>query len=102
VTVALDVDADQARPFIEQVNAGYPCLIDTAHACDELFGFVNVPNGVWIDEQGMIVRPAEQAHPGANPFTESFKTIDLETLPPSGPGDLRWLMTAKMLREIRK
>jgi len=28
--------------------------------------------------------------------------IDLETLPPSGPGDLRWLMTAKMLREIRK
>jgi phosphohistidine phosphatase len=28
--------------------------------------------------------------------------IDLETLPPSGPGDVRWLMTAKMLREIRK
>jgi phosphohistidine phosphatase len=28
--------------------------------------------------------------------------IDVETLPPSGPGDLRWLMTAKMLREIRK
>ena len=34
---------------------------------DELFGFVNVPNGVWIDEQGMIVRPAEPAHPGREP-----------------------------------
>ena len=93
VTVALDVDADQARPFIEQANAGYPCLIDTAHVCDELFGFVNVPNGVWIDEDGVIVRCAEQAHPGANPFTESFKTIDLDTLPPD---------IADILREARK
>jgi phosphohistidine phosphatase len=28
--------------------------------------------------------------------------IDVETLPPSGPGDLRWLMTMKILRAIRK
>jgi phosphohistidine phosphatase len=28
--------------------------------------------------------------------------IDVETLPPSGPGDLRWLMTTKILRAIRK
>ena len=28
---------------------------------DELFGFTNVPMAVWIDEQGMLVRPAEQA-----------------------------------------
>jgi hypothetical protein len=43
---------------------------------------VNVPNGVWIDEDGMIVRPAEQAHPGPNPATESFRNIDLSTVPP--------------------
>jgi phosphohistidine phosphatase len=28
--------------------------------------------------------------------------IDVETLPPSGPGDLRWLMTTKILRAVRK
>jgi phosphohistidine phosphatase len=28
--------------------------------------------------------------------------IDVETLPPSGPGDLRWLMTTKILRAIRR
>ena len=93
VTVALDVDADEARPFIEQAHAEHPSLIDQAHVCDELFGFVNVPNAVWIDEDGMIVRPAEPAHPGSNPFTESFRSIDLSTLPPD---------IADVLREARK
>ena len=68
VTVALDVEASDARPFIEQgASREHPSLIDEAHVSDELFGFVNVPNGVWIDEDGMIVRPAEPAHPGRNP-----------------------------------
>ncbi len=93
VTVALDVDADAARPYIEKAEASHPSLIDSAHVCDEYFGFVNVPNGVWIDEDGMIVRPAEQAHPGHNKFTQSFRTLDLETLPPD---------IAEMMREARK
>ena len=42
---------------------------------------VNVPNGVWIDEAGMLVRAAEPAHPGRNPETESFRTLDASTLP---------------------
>ncbi len=28
--------------------------------------------------------------------------IDVDALPPSGPGDLRWLLTPKILRSIRK
>lgn len=36
-------------------------MIDERHVVDELFGITNVPNSVWIDEQGMIVRPAEPA-----------------------------------------
>jgi len=39
----------------------YPCLIDQKHLLGELYGFVNVPMVVWIDEQGRIVRPAEPA-----------------------------------------
>ena len=45
VTVALDVDADEAKPFIEQAHPEHPSLIDSAHVLDELFGVVNVPNG---------------------------------------------------------
>ena len=28
--------------------------------------------------------------------------IDLATIPPSGPGDLRWLLTPKIMRAIKK
>jgi hypothetical protein len=93
VTVALDVDGDAARPFIEAAHPEHPSLIDQGHVVDELFGIVNVPNGVWIDEDGMIVRAAEPAHPGRNPVTESFRSIDLSTLPPD---------VAEMMLEARK
>ena len=93
VAIALDVDAEAARPSIEEAHADYPSLVDQAHVVDELFGIVNVPNGVWIDEEGMIVRPAEPAHPGRNPFTESFRTIDVSKLPPD---------VAEVLVEARK
>lgn len=63
VTVALDAGgADAARPWIEKAAPQHPSLIDAAHVTDELFGFVNVPNAVWIDEQGVLVRPAHAAH----------------------------------------
>ena len=42
-------------------NSTHPALIDTTHITDELFGFINVPMAVWIDENGMLVRPAEAA-----------------------------------------
>src|SRR3977135_4056909 len=65
-----------------EAKAEHPSLIDRGHVVDELFGMVNVPNGVWIDEAGMIVRAAEPASPGTNPETESFRTLDVSTLPP--------------------
>jgi hypothetical protein len=83
VTVALDTEGpDTARPFVEQAHAEHPSLIDVGHLVDELFGVVNVPNGVWIDEEGMIVRPAEPAFPGRNPILETFKDLDVSNLPP--------------------
>ena len=39
----------------------YPCLIDESHRVAELYGMTNVPQAVWIDEEGNIVRPAESA-----------------------------------------
>ncbi|MCC7362918.1 MAG: hypothetical protein IT303_00980 [Dehalococcoidia bacterium] len=55
------------RPFVEAANPAHPSLIDTEHAMDALFGVVNIPNVVWIDEQGMIVRPAEPGWPPPPP-----------------------------------
>ena len=64
VTVGLDtVGADACRPFIEAAAPQHPSLIDRHHVMAELFGVVNIPNSVWIDEDGMIVRPAEPAPP---------------------------------------
>jgi hypothetical protein len=64
VTVALDAAGTEAvRPWVEAAHPGHPSLIDQAHLLDELLGVVNVPSGVWIDEQGMIVRPPEPAYP---------------------------------------
>ena len=62
VTVGMDTaGADACRPFMEAAPLTHPSLIDQHHRTAELFGVVNIPNGVWIDEGGMIVRPAETA-----------------------------------------
>jgi len=64
VSVALDTGgAEAAGPWIDLAKAEHPSLIDEAHLLDELLGIVNVPSGVWIDEQGTIVRPPEPAVP---------------------------------------
>lgn len=50
-----------------------PChtaLIDIHHVTDELFGFVNIPMAVWIDEEGTIVRPAEAASIQRSPLRD--------------------------------
>jgi len=64
VTVALDaLGMETAGPWIAKARPQHPSLIDRAHVVDALFGIVNVPSGIWIDEEGIIVRPPEPAHP---------------------------------------
>ena len=76
VTVALDTaGAEAARPWIERAKPEHPSLIDQGHLMDELFGVTNVPNGVWIDEQGMIVRPAEPAFPQRPGFSRADRPL---------------------------
>ncbi len=88
VTVALDVGGiDAATPFIERAEPEHPSLIDQAHSLDELFGVVNVPTGIWIDEGGMIVRPPEAAWPGKAVFR---KMIPKELPPDTDP----WVVKA--------
>ena len=72
VTVALETRGlSEAARWIEAAAPKHPSLIDQAHLLDELYGVVNVPTGIWIDEAGVIVRPAEAAWPGVARFTEA-------------------------------
>ncbi len=61
ITVAMDSEADAPRPYIEAAAPTYLSLIDRDHHVAELYNLVNVPQAVWIDEQGQIVRPPEPA-----------------------------------------
>jgi hypothetical protein len=74
VTVALDVRPDDTHQWMDHVNDGagpsYPSLIDTMHVTGDLFGFLNIPMAVWIDEMGTIVRPAESASIERSPLRD--------------------------------
>jgi hypothetical protein len=64
VTVGLEMGgAEVLRPFIEDASPGHPSLVDRTHRMDSLFGVTDVPSGIWIDEDGIIVRPHEKAVP---------------------------------------
>ena len=66
--------AEHARPWIEQAKADYWCLIDPDHRLAELYGMVNVPQSVWIETDGRIVRGPETAG-----STDHFRRMDLAT-----------------------
>lgn len=66
--------ADHARPWIEQAKSDYWQLIDSDHRLEDLYNLVNVPQAVWIDESGRIVRPPETAG-----STDHFRRMDLTT-----------------------
>ncbi len=62
VTVGQDaLGADGCRAAIEAAAPTHPALLDPEHKLADWLGVVNIPNSVWIDEQGVIVRPAEAA-----------------------------------------
>ncbi len=61
IAVALDSEPGAPEPWIEQAAATYPALIDREHRVAELYNLVNVPQAIWIDEAGRIVRPPEAA-----------------------------------------
>ena len=61
MAVAMDSREADPLPWIEAAHPTYPTPIDREHRLAELYGIVNVPQAVWSDEAGRIVRPAEPA-----------------------------------------
>lgn len=73
LAVAMD-QPEAARPWIEAAQPAYPCLIDRDHHVADLYNLVNVPQAVWIDETGRIVRPPECAG-----STDAFRAMNRAT-----------------------
>jgi hypothetical protein len=73
LAVALD-EKEAARPWIEAAKPTYPCLIDRDHHLADLYNITNVPQAAWIDEEGRIVRPPENAG-----SSDAFRHMDRVT-----------------------
>lgn len=95
----MDATAEVAAPFAKDVD--FPVVLDAGHRLGELFGVVNVPSGIWVDEDGTVVRPPETAYP-ARP---TFGNVDLDdpdvvaALPPSAVKRLRVVLP--FLKQMR-
>ncbi|MFT4584539.1 MAG: hypothetical protein ACI915_004765 [Gammaproteobacteria bacterium] len=76
--------AETAREFIDEAKPAYITLIDTEHHVADLYNMVNVPQSVWINEAGQIVRPAETA--GSHDGWRAMNREDMSV--PDGPAAL--------------
>jgi hypothetical protein len=73
------VDGEPAAgKWYDAAKATFTTLVDSKHAVSSAFQFVNVPSGVWIDERGRVVRPAETAWNSNRTFNIAGKVIDTE------------------------
>jgi hypothetical protein len=70
ISVALDKDPEDARPWIEAAAPTHPSLVDTSFATADRYNVVNVPTVLWIDEDGVVVRPNDVAF-----ATDTFTSI---------------------------
>jgi tetratricopeptide (TPR) repeat protein len=62
ISVAEDTGGiKDAGPWITAAKPTFTALIDEKHLVSKLYNMVNVPTGVWINEEGRIVRPNEVA-----------------------------------------
>jgi tetratricopeptide (TPR) repeat protein len=62
ISVAEDTGGiKDAGPWITAAKPTFTALIDDKHLVSKLYNMVNVPTGVWINEEGRIVRPNEVA-----------------------------------------
>jgi hypothetical protein len=69
IAAAQDTGGEAAAgKWYDAAKATFTTLIDTQHAVSTAYQFINVPMGIWIDEQGRVVRPAEPAWTTSTPI----------------------------------
>jgi hypothetical protein len=88
IAVALDEDAEDVRPWVEDVT--FPVLLDSEHLLTELYAISNVPTVLWIDEEDRIVRPNGVAF-----GTDMFKEFTGVEAGPHLDAVRRWVRTGE-------
>jgi hypothetical protein len=79
VAAAQDTGGEAAAgKWYDAAKATYTTLIDTNHAVSSAYQFINVPMGIWVDEHGKVVRPAEPAWSVNQTLSFAGKTIVAE------------------------
>ena len=87
VTVGLDtLGVDGCKHFIDAAKAEHPSLIDQHHVLADRFGVINIPSSIWINEHGVIVRPAEAAP--APPSDRRLPNVDMPAQMPQRMQDM--------------
>ena len=82
VAAAQDTGGEAAAgQWYDKAKGTYTTLVDVQHAVSSAFQFINVPMGVWIDERGRVVRPAEPAWTVNNTLKVGAKSIVTEGEP---------------------
>lgn len=57
ISVAQDTGGEEAAgPIFDDADVSYTSIIDVNHHISALYNLLNVPSGVWIDEEGKIAR----------------------------------------------
>jgi len=76
ISVAQDTGGEEAAgSYFDDANVTYTAIIDVNHHISSLYNLVNVPSGVWIDEQGSIMRINEGTYAKTH-FDGAFGTDD--------------------------
>jgi hypothetical protein len=89
VTVSLELSGPEAsRRYIETAQPEHPSLLDPTHQLDALFGVVNIPNVIWIDEEGVIVRPPEPGWAGPSQLPAELMRAAAARAPSGRPRSL--------------
>ena len=82
VTVGLDALGNEGcEAFMQAAKPTHPAVVDRHHALAEKFGVTNIPSSIWIDENGIIVRPAEAAPAPPQPTNSADSAPDLSAAP---------------------
>lgn len=77
--------ADVVGPIVRDAGVTLPCLVDDAHRMDALFGVDNIPQNIWIDEEGVIVRPPEPGSPAPTPTEDPMAELAFSLMSGADP-----------------
>jgi hypothetical protein len=68
VAIAVDPGGpEQPRPFVEAAGATFPVLVDSTGLTSAALGFKVVPNGILVDEEGIVRYRKDGSFSNANP-----------------------------------